>query len=160
MSVSTDGTAAQASLWMVDRAYLVAGRRARCLPRSAGSSVKLSVTASALVHKFQRAPDRPTWSAAAARLPSRDHMRTIRATGRSANRDGPLVQPAAADLHQNGSDAAGCTHRHVLADERDRWRTIGHDVRVEGWPAGLRSAGTVVVLVIDVTVSRGCFLSA
>ena len=97
MSVSTDGTAAQASLWMVDRAYLVAGRRARCLPRSAGSSVKLSVTASALVHKFQRAPDRPTWSAAAARLPSRDHMRTIRATGRSANRDGPLVQPAAAD---------------------------------------------------------------
>ena len=45
MSVSTDGTAAQASLWMVDRAYLVAGRRARCLSRSAGSSVKLSVTA-------------------------------------------------------------------------------------------------------------------
>ena len=76
---------------------VIAGRRARCLPRSAGSSVKLSVTASALVHKFQRAPDRPTWSAAAARLPSRDHMRTIRATGRSANRDGPLVQPAAVD---------------------------------------------------------------
>ena len=39
----------------------------------------------------------PKWGAAAARLPSRDHIRTIRATGRSANRDGPLVQPAAAD---------------------------------------------------------------
>ena len=49
------------------------------------------------VHKFQRAPDRPKCDAAAARLPSRHHIRTIRATGRSANRDGPLVQPAAAD---------------------------------------------------------------
>ena len=38
MSVSTDGTAAQASLWIVDRAYLVAGMRSRCLSRSAGSS--------------------------------------------------------------------------------------------------------------------------
>ena len=57
-------------------------------------------------------------------------------------------------------DAAGCTHRHVLADERNRWRTIGYDVRVEGWPAGVRSAGTAVVLAIDITVSRWRFLSA
>ena len=42
MSVSTDGTAAQASLWMVDRAYLVAGRRARCLSRSAACPYGLS----------------------------------------------------------------------------------------------------------------------
>ena len=49
--------------------------------------------------------DRPKCDAAAARLPSRHHIRTIRATGRFANRDGPLVQPAAADPIRMGQDS-------------------------------------------------------
>ena len=60
-------------------------------------SGELSVTAAPLCAQVPASSDRPKCDAAAARLPSRHHIRTIRATGRSANRDGPLVQPAAAD---------------------------------------------------------------